>query len=152
MAGAVRATTVSAVTVGSVLRLAAVAGGVVVASWAVLIILAARLPDGLLKDLARFIPDCIIAVRRLRRDPRVPRRTKLVVGLAAVWVISPIDLIPEFVPVIGPLDDIVVVGLALRYAARSVPREVLVEAWPGRPEVIDRLVGRKPVDGDPAPS
>ncbi len=81
--------------------------------------------------------------RRLRRDPRVPRRAKLAVGFAALWVLSPIDLIPEFLPVIGPLDDIVVVALALRYAARQIPRAALVEAWPGDPAVLDRLLGKR---------
>ena len=55
------------------------------------------------------------------------------VALAGLWVLSPVDLIPEFLPVIGPLDDVVVVAPALRYAARRVPREVLIEAWPGTP-------------------
>jgi uncharacterized membrane protein YkvA (DUF1232 family) len=56
-------------------------------------------------------------------------------------VISPIDLIPEFVPVLGPLDDVVVVALALRYAARQVPRAVLRDAWPGNAELLERLLG-----------
>ena len=118
-----------------------IAIGVIAVSWLVLIILARRLPPGLAKDLASFLPDCVTAARRLRKDPRVPRRAKVAVGIAAVWVISPIDLIPEFLPVIGPLDDVVVVALALRYAARAVPREVLLEAWPGRPELLNRLLG-----------
>ena len=62
-------------------------------------------------------------------------------ALAGLWVLSPIDLIPEFLPVIGPLDDLVVVALALRYAARQVPRAVLVEAWPTDPRLLDRLLG-----------
>jgi len=60
---------------------------------------------------------------------------------AALWVASPIDLIPEFLPVIGPLDDAVVVALVLRYAVRRVPWEVLQREWPGRPEVLQRLLG-----------
>jgi uncharacterized membrane protein YkvA (DUF1232 family) len=54
---------------------------------------------------------------------------------------APIDLIPEFLPVIGPLDDVLVVALALRYAARRVPRAVLTEAWPGDPRLLERLLG-----------
>ncbi|QXC60589.1 DUF1232 domain-containing protein [Aquihabitans sp. G128] len=115
--------------------------GVVVLSWAVLIILASRLPPGLAKDLAGFLPACAAALRRLRRDARVPLRAKIAVGIAAVWVLSPIDLIPEFLPVIGPLDDIVVVVLALRYAARQVPRELIEGAWTGSPRLLDRLLG-----------
>jgi uncharacterized membrane protein YkvA (DUF1232 family) len=112
-----------------------------VLSWALLLILARRLPPGILRDLAAFIPDCVTTVRRLRKDPRVPRRAKIAMVVAGIWVASPIDLIPEFLPVIGPLDDIVVVALALRYAGRQVPREVLIEAWPGEPRLLERLLG-----------
>ena len=110
------------------------------ASWGLMILLASRLPPGVARDLARFIPDCVTTVRRLRRDPRVPRSAKVAVAIAGLWVLSPIDLIPEFLPVIGPLDDVVVVALALRFAARRVPREVLLEAWPGETRIIERLL------------
>lgn len=119
----------------------AVAAGLMLASWALLILLARRLPPGPLRELARFIPDCVTAIRRLRGDPRVPRRAKAAVALAALWLASPIDLIPEFLPVIGPLDDVVVVALALRYAARQVPRQLLLDAWPGNPVLLQRLLG-----------
>lgn len=119
----------------------AIAAACVIAAWGLLILLARRLPPGVLRDLAAFIPDCVTTVRRLRKDPRVPRRAKLAVLVAGIWVASPIDLIPEFLPVIGPLDDVVVVALALRYAARQVPREVLLEAWPGETRLLLRLLG-----------
>lgn len=122
-----------------------VAGVVVVLlSWAVLVLLARRLPPGAARDLAGLLPDSLTTVRRLRGDPRVPRSAKVAMAVAGLWVVSPIDLIPEFLPVIGPLDDVVVVALALRYAGRRVPREVLLEAWPGRPEVVERLLGPAP--------
>lgn len=125
-----------------------VAVGLMVGSWALLVVLARRLPPGLLRDLAAFVPDCVTTIRRLRRDPRVPRRAKVAVALAGLWLLSPIDLLPEFLPVIGPLDDVVVVAIALRYAARQVPREVLVEAWPGEPRLLERLLGgRAPATG-----
>jgi uncharacterized membrane protein YkvA (DUF1232 family) len=120
----------------------AIAVGVLLASWTLLVVLARRLPPGLLKDLAGFLPDCVTTAKRLRKDPRVPRRAKLAVGFAALWVLSPIDLIPEFIPVIGPLDDIVIVALALRYAGRSIPRDVLLEAWPGNPTLLAKTLGR----------
>ena len=112
---------------------------VVAVSWVVMIVLAKRLPPGLAKDLATVLPACVTTARRLRKDPRVPRRVKVVVSFAGLWVLSPIDLIPEFLPVIGPLDDIVVVALALRYAARRIPPEALVEAWPAERRILDRL-------------
>ncbi|MGN9910796.1 YkvA family protein [Phytohabitans sp. LJ34] len=120
----------------------AIAAGCLIASWALLVLLARRLPPGILRDLAAFIPDCVTTVRRLRKDPRVPRRAKVAIVVAGLWVASPIDLIPEFLPVIGPLDDIVVVALALRYAGRRVPREVLLGAWPGDPKLLERLLGK----------
>jgi uncharacterized membrane protein YkvA (DUF1232 family) len=123
------------------LRPALIGLGCLLVSWAALVVLAARLPPGLLKDAVGFLPACVTMIRRLRNDPRVPRRAKLAVLIAMVWVISPIDLIPEFLPVIGPLDDVVVVVLALRYAARCVPRAVLFEAWPVDPRLLERLLG-----------
>ena len=118
-----------------------VALAVLLASWGLLVVLAKRLPPGILKDLAGFLPACLTLLRRLRADPRVPRRAKLAVLVAGLWVLSPIDLIPEFLPVIGPLDD-VVVALALRYAARQVPPEVLYAAWPAEPKLLARLTGQ----------
>ena len=116
-----------------------IAAIVIAASWVLMIALAKRLPPGLAKDLATVLPACVTTARRLRKDPRVPRRVKVVVAFAGLWVLSPIDLIPEFLPIIGPLDDIVVVALALRYAARHVPPEALVEAWPAERRILDRL-------------
>ena len=123
------------------LKLILMAAVVMVALWGLLVVLAARLPPGVLKDLAGFLPACVTLVRRLRADPRVPWQAKAAVVVAGLWVLSPIDLLPEFLPVIGPLDDVVVVALALRYAARRVPREVLLEAWPGEPRLLERLIG-----------
>jgi uncharacterized membrane protein YkvA (DUF1232 family) len=118
-----------------------IALGVMVASWLLLIVLARRLPEGTAKELARFLPACVTTVQRLRGNPAVPRRAKVVLAVAGLWVLSPIDLIPEFLPVIGPLDDVVVVALAFRYAARQIPRDVLLDAWPGDRRIIERLLG-----------
>lgn len=128
-----------------------IAVAVMAATWGLLLVLAKRLPPGILRDLASFIPDCVTTIRRLRKDPRVPRRARIAVVIAGLWVASPIDLIPEFIPVIGPLDDIVVVALVLRYAGRRVPRDVLMAAWPGEPRLIERLLGR-PGSAAPTPS
>ncbi|WP_018505490.1 YkvA family protein [Parafrankia discariae] len=119
----------------------AIAVGCLIASWGLLAILARRLPPGVLRDLAAFIPDCVTTIRRLRKDPRIPRRAKIAILIAGLWVASPIDLIPEFLPVIGPLDDIVIVALALRYAGRQVPRDILLAAWPGETKLLERLLG-----------
>src|SRR5437870_162905 len=78
---------------------AGVVVAVMVVSWAVLIVVARHLPEGTLKELTSFLPDCVTTVRRLRRNPQVPRRCKVAVLIAGLWVLSPIDLIPEFLPV-----------------------------------------------------
>src|SRR3954463_14030931 len=121
-----------------------IAVAVMVVSWLLLIVLAKRLPEGTAKELARFLPACVTTVRTLRGNPAVPRRPKVALAIAGLWVLSPVDLIPEFLPVIGPLDDVVVVALAFRYAARQIPRDVLLDAWPGDRRIIERLVGPVP--------
>jgi len=130
------------VDLGRWLTVLGLGSGALVLSWAVLVLLARRLPEGTAKELARFLPACVTAVRRLRRHPAVPRRARVALVVAGLWVLSPIDLIPEFLPVIGPLDDVVVVALALRYAARQVPRQVLLDAWVGDRRIIERLLGQ----------
>lgn len=124
------------------------AGGIAVGLWLVsllaMVLLAGRLPPGLLRDVAEFLPACVTTARRLRKHPDVPRRARVALLIAVVWVVSPIDLLPEFLPVIGPLDDVVAVVLLLRYAARSVPRELLTEAWPAEPRLLNRVLdGRR---------
>lgn len=124
------------------LRWVLVAAGLICVSWTVLIILAKRLPPGLARELAAFLPACATTMRRLRRHPAVPRRARWLTIFALMWVISPIDLIPEFLPLIGPLDDVIVVALVLRYVARCIPPDVLFAAWPGEPRLLARLIGR----------
>jgi len=123
------------------LRTLLIAAILLLATWALLVVAAKRLPPGILRDLAGLLPACLTTVRRLRDDPRVPRRAKVAVLLAGLWVLSPIDLLPEFLPVIGPLDDVLVAALALRYAARNMPRSVLLDAWPADPRLLERLLG-----------
>ncbi len=128
-----------------------VVAGVAIGVWAVcvlaMVLLAGRLPPGLLRDIAEFLPACVTTARTLRGDPAVPRRAKVALLVAIAWVVSPIDLLPEFLPVIGPLDDVVAVVLLLRYAARSVPRERLEAAWPANPATLRRLLGTAPRTG-----
>jgi uncharacterized membrane protein YkvA (DUF1232 family) len=120
---------------------ALIGGAMVLLSWACMACAAKRLPPGAVKDLATALPACVTTTRRLRKDSRVPRRAKVAVAIAGLWVLSPVDLIPEFLPVIGPLDDVIVVALAFRYAARQVPYHVLLEAWPAEERILTRLLG-----------
>ena len=122
------------------LIIGAVALGVWALGCALMMLFAHRLPPGLLRQTAEFLPSCVTTARRLRQDPDVPRRAKVALLVAVLWVMSPIDLLPEFLPVIGPLDDIVAVVVLLRYAARSIPRETLLEAWPSDPALLERLL------------
>jgi len=119
-------------------------GGVVLGLWilsiAVMVLCAHRLPPGLLRQVAEFLPAAVTCARRLRTHPDVPRRATVALLVAIVWVASPIDLLPEFLPVIGPLDDVVAVVLLVRYAARRIPRDVLMEAWPSDPALLERLL------------
>jgi uncharacterized membrane protein YkvA (DUF1232 family) len=123
------------------IEIALVGAGLWVLSWVAMVLLARRLPPGTLRDAAEFLPACVTTARVLRTNEAVPRRAKFALLIAILWVLSPIDLIPEFLPVIGPLDDVVAVILLLRYAARAIPQEVLMQAWPAQPRLLERLIG-----------
>ena len=90
--------------------------------------------------LARFIPDCILLLRRLVGDPEVPLRRKLVLLALVAYLALPIDLVPDFVPVAGQLDDVVITALALRYALRSGGPELLRRHWPGPDESLHAVM------------
>lgn len=101
--------------------------------------LAGRRTDA--RALGGFIPDCVVFVKRLLADPAVPRRRKVALGILVVYLASPIDLIPDFLPVVGQLDDALAVVLVLRYVLRGGGRELLRERWPG-PEASRAVVER----------
>jgi uncharacterized membrane protein YkvA (DUF1232 family) len=98
-------------------------------------------------DVVRMLPDVLRLTAGLARDPTTPRSCKVALAVLAVWLASPIDLIPEFVPVIGPLDDIVVTAIVLRWVGRRVGEEALRAHWPGSEDgfgLVLRLLGRAP--------
>jgi uncharacterized membrane protein YkvA (DUF1232 family) len=99
------------------------------AAFVVALIVAGRGRE--VRDVARFIPDCVVLVRRLVGDPRVPRRHKLLLGALVGYLALPIDLVPDFIPVAGHVDDVVVVILALRVVLRASGSELVREHWPG---------------------
>jgi uncharacterized membrane protein YkvA (DUF1232 family) len=102
---------------------------VVYAAFVVALVLLGR--RGEARTLATFVPDCIVLVSRLARDPRVPRRRKLVLVALAGYLALPFDLVPDFIPVAGQLDDAVIVALVLRYFVQSGGEPLLRELWPG---------------------
>lgn len=101
-----------------------------------------REPLGIVEQVGRAVETLTPACASWCRPTRTAAPA---LGVAVLWVLSPIDLIPEFLPVIGPLDDVVAVVLLLRYAPRSIPRPVLLAAWPAEPRLLERvLAGRRP--------
>jgi uncharacterized membrane protein YkvA (DUF1232 family)/predicted enzyme related to lactoylglutathione lyase len=95
------------------------------------------------RDLATLLPNLLALFRDLLRDPRVPRSAKIWLGVAVVWIASPIDLIPEFIPIAGPLDDAIVAALVLRHLIKLTPPAVVAEYWRGDPRTLRAIVGGK---------
>jgi uncharacterized membrane protein YkvA (DUF1232 family) len=92
------------------------------------------------RELATLIPALLGLLRGLIRDPRVSRASKLWLWFAVVWLISPIDLIPEFVPVVGLLDDAIVAVLVLRHVLRRTDASVVSEHWHGDPATLGKIL------------
>ena len=106
--------------------------GVAVALWLLLVgalFAFGRKDDA--RELVAFIPDCVILVKRLLGDPRVPRRAKLVLISLFVYLVLPFDLVPDFIPVAGQLDDAILVAAVLAYVVRLAGREVIEDLWTG---------------------
>jgi uncharacterized membrane protein YkvA (DUF1232 family) len=83
------------------------------------------------RALAGFVPDCLVLISRLMRDDRVPRRRKLLLAGLLGYLALPFDLVPDFIPVIGQLDDVLIVALVLRRFLRSGGADLVREHWPG---------------------
>jgi uncharacterized membrane protein YkvA (DUF1232 family) len=92
------------------------------------------------REVAMLLPNLAMLFKGLIGDPRVPRGSKALLVVGAAWIASPIDLIPEFIPFLGPLDDAVVAALILRRLVRTAGREVVEEHWRGDPATIARLL------------
>jgi uncharacterized membrane protein YkvA (DUF1232 family) len=123
------------------LHLALVALAIAVGVWALTI--AALLvfgKPGAARELVTLVPNLLRLFRGLMTDARVPRRAKVFLAFGALWLASPIDLLPEFLPVIGPLDDAIVAAVVLRYLVKHTGRGVIEEHWHGQPETLDRVL------------
>jgi uncharacterized membrane protein YkvA (DUF1232 family) len=118
------------------------------AAFVVWLLVAGRRRDA--RALAGFIPDCIVLFRRLLSDERVPRRAKLLVLALIAYLATPIDLVPDLIPVAGQLDDAIMVVFVLRTIVRSGGPELVREQWPGPPAslgVLLRLAYGRPDGG-----
>jgi len=128
------------------LLLAAAAILTVYAVLVAALILAGRRQDA--RAIAGFIPDCIVLFRRLLSDNRVPRRSKLLLTALVGYLAMPFDLIPDFIPVAGQLDDAIIVALVLRSVLRAGGPQLLQEHWPGPASSLDALTrlafGKRP--------
>jgi uncharacterized membrane protein YkvA (DUF1232 family) len=94
--------------------------------------------------VARFIPDCIVLFRRLTTDPRVPRAHKLLLVALIAYLVMPFDLVPDFIPIAGQLDDAILVALVLRALLRRTGPALATEHWPGPQQslaVVLRVAG-----------
>ena len=97
-----------------------------------------------LRDLLRLVPDVVRLLARLSRDKSVSRITRIVLLALLVYLLSPVDLIPDFIPVLGYADDALVVAFALRLATRWAGSAAIERHWPGTPRgllALLRLVG-----------
>jgi uncharacterized membrane protein YkvA (DUF1232 family) len=103
------------------------------------LVVAGRRSDA--RALARFVPDCAVLMKRVLADPRVAGWRRVAIVALVAYLAMPIDLVPDFIPVAGQLDDAVVVVLALRMLLRSGGPELLREHWPG-PAASLALIGR----------
>jgi uncharacterized membrane protein YkvA (DUF1232 family) len=119
------------------------------AAWALLVAILwlLRPRDVAVSELLAFVPDLVRLVRALLGDRTVELRVRFALAFLLAWLISPIDLIPEFIPVLGPLDDVVVAVVVLRYVRRRLGTASLRERWTGSDAgfaLLQRLTGATP--------
>jgi uncharacterized membrane protein YkvA (DUF1232 family) len=100
------------------------------------------------KQTLRLLPDVVRLVKRLAADPDTPRGVRIRLALLLGYLALPIDLIPDFVPVLGYADDAIIVAIVLRSATRSAGLEALAKHWPGTPEGLTALKHLCRLDGD----
>ena len=114
---------------------------VLVAAWLVLVVvlvIAGR--RALAREIAALVPNLTRLFAGLLRDPRVPWRAKIVLGCVALYLASPIDLVPDFVPIAGSLDDAIVAAFALRFVIGATSAAVVAEHWHGDPATLRRIL------------
>ena len=118
----------------------AVVGGLLLLWVALVLVLWVTKPDDAsITDALRLLPDVVRLVSRLARAPEVPRRVRVALFVLLAYLVSPIDIVPDFIPVLGYADDAVIVALTLRWVARHAGADALERHWPGTPEGLDAI-------------
>jgi uncharacterized membrane protein YkvA (DUF1232 family) len=92
-----------------------------------------------LRSFLRALPEFIRMVARLVRDPLLPRRVKVILAAAIVYLLSPLDLLPDLVPVLGYLDDVVIGAVAVDGILSHVDRALVLRYWPGSPDALEKI-------------
>jgi uncharacterized membrane protein YkvA (DUF1232 family) len=121
-------------------------GAALLLAWLalVLVLLIARPRGGLLREALRVLPDVLRLVRRLAADKSLPRGVRIRLGLLLAYLAVPIDLIPDFIPVLGYADDAIIVTAVLRSVVRRAGVEAVRAHWPGTDDgfaAVARLTG-----------
>ena len=111
------------------------------AAWLLFVVLLwlLRPRDARLRDLVRVVPDVVRLCRDLLTDREAPIAVRVAIAGLLVYLVNPIDLIPEFIPVLGPLDDVLVAVLVLRFVRRRIGAEGLRARWRGTPDGFELL-------------
>ena len=132
--------------------LLAVVGGVLLL-WGVLLafLWRARPADLTVGEALRLLPDLVRLVRRLAADRSLPRGVRVRLWLLLGYLLSPVDLVPDVVPVLGYADDVVVVALALRSVVRTAGHDALTRSWPGGPAGLDVVLRLAGLSSEPEP-
>ncbi|WP_216622106.1 YkvA family protein [Mycolicibacterium fortuitum] len=117
-------------------------GAALLLSWLVLVIalLIARPRGNLLKEALRLLPDLLRLIRRLAADKSLPRGVRIRLALLAIYLALPIDLIPDFIPVLGYADDAIIVTVVLRSVVRHAGLDAVRAHWPGTDDGFDVVV------------
>lgn len=118
---------------------ALVAASLVIVWLVFLIVLLVARPDQGLRDGVRVLPDTLRLIRRLAADRTVPRSARLPLWFLIGYLALPFDLVPDFLPVVGYADDLIITSLVLRHLIHRAGPEKVREHWPGSPEGLSTL-------------
>src|SRR5215204_497800 len=110
--------------------------------WAALLVVfwLVRPKDVSARELIRVVPDVVRLIRSVITDRQAPLDVRVVLIGLLLWIVSPIDLIPEFIPGLGPLDDVLVAIVALRYVRRRIGIDGISARWTGTEDGLRLLV------------